>query len=270
MERREFLAGAAAAAVWLVGGRASAQADPLASLLGEVEADPQMIEAGWLFREPSVSRGVGRGKPSTRKLSQDSIDVIIAFEVASPAAYQARYRRPIWPKGQSGVTIGVGYDLRFANKHYVDRDWPMLSQADRELLYTTVGLSGTRAQQALASVRSVDVPWDAAKKQFLEFLPYPTHDTEGVFPNSGSLADDSFGALVSLVYNRGAAVSRNSQKRLEMYQIQQLMVAKKFDAIPDRIRAMKRIWAGDPNARGLLKRREAEALLFEKGLRSAG
>ena len=41
-----------------------------------------------------------------------------------------------------------------------------------------------------------------------------------------------------------------------------------FAPIPDRIRAMNRLWQNDPNARGLLLRREAEALLFEKGLKN--
>ena len=238
-------------------------------MLADVAADPATVEASWPFREVSVSRGVGKGSPSARKLSQTTIDMIIAFEVASPAAYTQRYRRPIWPKGQSGVTIGVGYDLRFANKHFVDRDWPMLPQSDRNALYTVVGLGGADAQRALSSVRSVDIPWDPARSQFMAFLPYPAKDTENAFPNSGALSSDSFGALVSLVYNRGAAISRNSVKRREMYEIQQLMIARKFAAIPDRIRSMKRIWAGDPNARGLIKRREAEALLFEQGLETA-
>jgi GH24 family phage-related lysozyme (muramidase) len=120
----------------------------------------------------------------------------------------------------------------------------------------------------LPLVRTVDVPWDLASEQFTNFIPYPTKQTEDVFPNCGSLHDDSFGALVSLVYNRGSAISRNSQRRREMYEIQQLMKTRNFGEIPARIRSMKRLWENDPNARGLLKRREAEALLFERGLRS--
>ena len=268
MKRRNFLA-ATASVMLAQPRRAPAQLDPLAALLAEIAADPSLVESGWRFREPSVSRGVGRGTPSRRKLSSTPVDLIVAFEVASPAAYEARYRRPIWPQGQSGVTIGVGYDLKFANRAFIDRDWPMLSQADRNALYSVTGLSGLAAQGALSRVRTVDIAWQPAKQQFLAFLPYPTRDTETVFPNCSALSDDSFGALVSLVYNRGSAVSRNSERRREMYQIQQLMTARNFAAVPDRIRSMKRIWENDPNARGLVKRREAEALLFEKGLRNA-
>jgi hypothetical protein len=268
MNRRHFI-GATGAIALLRPRYAFAQSDPLTALLDEVASDPAMIEDSWLYREPSVSRGVGHGTPSKRTLTQTATDLIIAFEVASPAAYQSRYRRPIWPKGLSGVTIGVGYDLRFANRSYIDRDWPMLSAAERRLLYQVVGLGGVAARDALSRVAAVDIPWEPAKSQFLAFLPYPTQQTETAFGlNCAKLPDDSFGALVSLIYNRGPAMSQNSQKRRELYEIKQLMLAKDFTKIPDRIRSMKRIWEGDPNARGLLRRREAEALLFEKGLRS--
>ncbi|WP_299425916.1 hypothetical protein [Sphingomonas bacterium] len=268
MNRRHFIAATGATAL-LYPVRGLAQTDDLTRLLAEVAADPSMVEDSWAYREPSVTRGVGHGTPSTRKLSQTALDMIIAFEVASPAAYEAKYRRPIWPKGQSGVTIGVGYDLRFANRAFIDRDWPMLPQADRSLLYTVAGLGGLAAKNALASVRSVVIPWEPARTQFMAFIPYPTKDTEKAYPNCSELPDDCFGALVSLIYNRGPAMSPNSVKRKEMYRIKQLMAARNFADIPAQIRSMKRIWQGDPNARGLLRRREAEALLFEKGLRSA-
>lgn len=268
MRRREFV-GSAIAASLLATGVARAAEDPLKALLQEVAADPTLIENAWQFRDPNVSRGVGTGTPSKRKLSKPAIDLIVAFEVASPKVYEKRYRRPIWPKGISGVTVGVGYDLKFANKAFIDRDWPMLSQEERTLLYSVVGLGGNAAKKALSGVQAVEIPWADAETQFHAFLPYPTKDTEKAFPNCDLLPDDSFGALVSLVYNRGPKISPNSTSRKEMYEIQQLMKAKDFAPIADRIRAMKRVWAGDPNARGLLIRRDAEALLFDEGLKAA-
>ncbi|WP_200232455.1 glycoside hydrolase family protein, partial [Rubrivivax gelatinosus] len=224
----------------------------------------------WGFRrpnpDPSELKGVPRGKRSTRKLSQAAIDTIIAFEVASPEAYVVRYRKPIWPGGGSGVTIGVGYDLLFANRRFIDRDWPLISQDRKDLLYSVVGLSGQEARDALPSVQSVDIPWEVANSQFLDFLPYPTNEAESAFPNCGELRDDAFGALVSLVYNRGTLISKSNPNRVEMYEIRELMRAKRFRDVPERIRAMKRLWEKDRNARGLVKRREAEALLFERGL----
>jgi hypothetical protein len=264
MDRRAFLASMAAV---LAAGVAPARAQAVSfdTLLAEVEADPALVEGGWAYREPSVTRGVGHGTPSKRKLNKAATDLIIAFEIASPKVYEKKYRRPIWPKGQSGVTIGVGYDLRFANRSYIDRDWPNLSAADRDLLATVVTLSGTKARDALPSVQAVDVPWEVARAQFEAFIPYPTKETENAFPNCGVLSDDSFGALVSLIYNRGSSIPRNSKSRREMYEIKQLMAAQQFADIPAQIRSMKRLWT-TPDSRGLLIRREAEAVLFERGL----
>jgi GH24 family phage-related lysozyme (muramidase) len=72
--------------------------------------------------------------------------------------------------------------------------------------------------------------------------------------------------LVSLAYNRGASFSAPGERFLEMRNIRQHMEAKAFALIPGEFRAMKRIWAGDPNLAGLLVRRDAEAALFERGL----
>ena len=102
--------------------------------------------------------------------------------------------------------------------------------------------------------------------QFLDFLPYPAHETEATFPNCGDLKDDAFGALVSLIYNRGTLISNSNPNRIEMHQIRELMREKRFSEVPARIRAMKRLWEKDRQARGLVRRREAEALLFERGL----
>jgi hypothetical protein len=51
-----------------------------------------------------------------------------------------------------------------------------------------------------------------------------------------------------------------------MREIYDLMLNRNFAAIPGKIREMKRLWRDDPQARGLLARRELEALLFEQGL----
>lgn len=267
MDRRAFLGGGIALGA-MAQLPALAQTPPTLDDLLAQAADPSVIEAGWAYRDVTRSRGVGTGRASSRALPQRAIDMIVAFEVASPAVYTRRWQRPIWPKGASGVTIGVGYDLRFANRRFLDRDWPMLSATDRATLATVLGLSGERAHAAIPSVQSVVVPWPAAQTQFLAFLPYQAAQTEDAFANTHLLADESFGALVSLIYNRGAAMPRNSASRLEMRQIRDLMAAKTFAPIPDRIRAMKRLWP-QPDARGLLIRRDAEALLFEMGLRRA-
>lgn len=264
MHRRSFVA--AVAAFGLAPRPAGAQADPLAGLLAELEAEPSLVENSWAFRTHDVSRGVGSGRRSDRPISARATDMIVQFEVISQRRYEALYSRPIWPKGQSGVTIGIGYDLRYANRGALTRDWGRLLDAGSlDRLASVLRLRGEAARDALPRVREVVVPWAPADRQFRDFLPYVVAQTETAFPNTGLLSGDSFGALVSLVYNRGAGVRAQDGSRAEMLAIQTLMANREFAAVPGQIRKMKRLWSVE-TARGLHIRRDAEALLFENGL----
>ena len=157
--------------------------DTFDSLLGELAADPTLVENAWQYRDENVSRGIGRGTPSKRLISPRAVDMIVRLEVASPQRYTQSYSRPIWPKGKSGVTIGIGYDLRYANAFFLQRDWGgILGPQALKTLQTALRLSGPAARDAVPSVRSVTVPWEAANKQFVAFLPYPTADTETPSP----------------------------------------------------------------------------------------
>jgi hypothetical protein len=270
MHRRTLLGALVGVGVCAASGPALAQEDQFASLLAQLEADPvRLVESAWTQREAGVTRAVGQGEPSSRAISDRASNMIVSLEVSSRRRYEARYRRPIWPGGESGVTIGIGYDLRFANEHFLQRDWGALLSADMiDTLQPVLRLGPMQARDALPSVQSVDVPWDAALSQFRAFIPYPTKQTEDAFPNCAELNDDSFGALVSLVYNRGAAMPRNSQRRREMREIRDLMRDKNFEAVPGKIREMKRLWSADTQP-GLHIRRDLEAALFELGLAGA-
>lgn len=266
MNKRELIVSALGLAAFVPTSFSQAAEDGFDALLARLDADPSIVEDAWQYRDHSITRGVGTGTPSKRRISPRAIDMIVRLEIASPKRYDQLYSRPIWPKGKSGVTIGIGYDLRFANTYFLQRDWGgLLSPQQLATLRTVVRLQGDAAHAALASVHSINIPFEAANKQFLAFLPYPTAQTEGVFPNTGSLGDDSFGALVSLVYNRGPDIRKDSDSRREMREVHDLMAAQDFSAVPARIRAMKRLWTA-PNTRGLVIRRELEAQLFEMGL----
>lgn len=56
--------------------------------------------------------------PSYTPISQRAIALIVGCEVSGKANYEARYQRPVWPKGLSGITIGIGYDVGYSNKIY--------------------------------------------------------------------------------------------------------------------------------------------------------
>ncbi len=202
----------------------------------------------------------------TIKSSQDAVNLIVFSEVSSEHDYTARYQAPTWPGGMSGVTIGIGYDCGYSTADTIRADWGgKLPHAMVEELAHTAGLRGSPASsEAHALHGSVVVPWGAAMAVFMQ------HDMpkwEGIvsrsLPNTDQLSGDSFGALVSLAYNRGASFDLPGDRYREMRSIKVHMAQKNYDAVPRDIRSMKRLW---PNMVGLRIRRDNEASLFEKGL----
>jgi GH24 family phage-related lysozyme (muramidase) len=100
-------------------------------------------------------------------------------------------------------------------------------------------------------------------------LPATAAQTRAALANTAALAADSFGALVSLVYNRGPSFAAAGARYLEMRAIAAAMASRDFGAVPAQFRAMKRLWQSDPALAGLVARREQEAILFEAGLAEA-
>ena len=203
------------------------------------------------------------------KPSKRAIDLIVATEVTSQAYYEKKYRKPCWPGGASGVTIAVGYDLGYANEDKIRRDWTgKISDDMVDCLVKYAGLSGEKAHARLAEARGeIDIPWAVAYDVFSNIdMPYWSAKVKSSLSNTDKLSEDSFGALVSLAYNRGASFSMTDDRRKEMRSIKEHMANEEFDEIPDEFRSMKRLW---PNMRGLVDRRESEAKLFEDGLKTA-
>jgi hypothetical protein len=57
---------------------------------------------------PIPSRAVAR-------VSERAIQLIVYFEVTDEATYRRKYQRPVWPGLNSGVTIGIGYDVGYTD-----------------------------------------------------------------------------------------------------------------------------------------------------------
>ncbi|WP_376960094.1 hypothetical protein ABNQ39_20500 [Azospirillum sp. A26] len=188
--------------------------------------------------------------------------MIVGFEVTSRAVYEKLYAKPTWPGGESGATIGIGYDLAHHDADDLALDWPTLTSAARSTLATACGKSGAAAKALIPSLASVVVPWDAAYQCFRgKSLPKYERMTADAFGGCLDLPPLCFGALVSLVYNRGAGMVGDS--RAEMRAIRDLIAAGKLDEVPAQFQAMKRLWT----VIGLLNRRDKEAALWSKGLR---
>lgn len=195
-------------------------------------------------------------------ISAAAAEMIIGFEVSSPEEY---IPKPAWPGGASGITIGVGYDLGYASATIIAQDWGALPSTTITRLQSCAGRRAAAASFMLHLLADILVPWPAAEAVYRTCdLPRYAAQALSAFPNSDELSPDSFGALVSLVMNRGCGMADPKGfpgSRLEMRQIRLACINRNFATIPGFIRAMERLWTN-----GLVERREEEAALFEKGL----
>ena len=188
-------------------------------------------------------------------LSQKARDLIVKFEdLDQPSA---------WPGGQSGITIGIGYDLGFVTPEEFKSDWgDVLSEPDLAALRDVVGLNGDAAKARAASLKNITIKRPDAERVFMErSVPVAQHQTEVAFPGVDKLPADAQGALVSLIYNRGPRLvdsEKNPGDRREMRAIRDAVARGDLRQIADQLRSMKRLWVGK-GLGGLLKRRDAEA-----------
>jgi len=208
---------------------------------------------------------------NTTKLSDNALDLIIQFEVGGGKKYYDKFlARPSWPGGASGVTIGIGYDLGYDKG--LEEDWGAYLTDDQiRRLKRVVGLKGSKAKSSISGVRDIVIPWDAAMDVFeKKTLPEYIAQTLEAFPKSQFLPDDAFGALVSLVFNRGPLVD-DSPRRREMAEIHRILNLGGDDIVDDddirqiakQVRSMSRLWPDNTRSdNDLHDRRHAEADLI--------
>lgn len=190
-------------------------------------------------------------------------DLIIRWEVSGEANYRRRLERPIWPGGASGITWGIGYDGGHNTARDIRAAWAGHAAADR--LAGAAGIAGVPARAALPDYADITVPWPMARGVFAErSLPAYRTSARRAFgaPGFDALPPGAQGALVSLVYNRGASMAgdRNTEKRAIR---DRCLPAADVGCVGAQLRAMCRLWVGTPNGAGLCRRREDEARLAE-------
>ena len=188
--------------------------------------------------------------------------LIIRWEITSPARYDRALRYPVWPGGASGVTWGVGYDGGHQTRSVIADDWQ--AHVGRDRLVQTAGLTGATAKAALPAYRDIETAYDYAAEVFeTRSLVEYERRTDRAFRNGFTdLRPNACAALVSLVYNRGAAMSGDNRR--EMRNIRDRCVpAQDYACIAREIRSMSRLWRGTVNENGLTARRESEAQLAE-------
>lgn len=168
-----------------------------------------------------------------------------------------------WPGGASGITIGRGYDLGYEENFA--RDWAAeLSPLVIDHLSTALGLRGRDAELAADRFVYVKITREQADRVFYAAsLPKYIRETLRAFPGADRLPPIAFGALVSLVFNRGSDM--DGERRLEMRKVRDAVKAGDLKTIALQIRAMKHLWTNQ-GLDGLLVRRDAEAALVEEAI----
>ncbi len=151
--------------------RAGTEFDRLLQSTIENEA---LISMGRDLRERQIdefefyaARGVAPRKGrSGRPISERAAKLIVSFEVTDQKAYQQKYQGAIWPQGQSGITIGIGYDVGYVTKVWLHEDWDGLVEPTQlSLLEIACEVPGPRAQGMLPRLSSIKIPWSTAYQE---------------------------------------------------------------------------------------------------------
>jgi hypothetical protein len=196
-------------------------------------------------------------------IATKAVTFIAKEEVGSREYYESHAARPSFPGGQSGVTIGVGYDLRFQTQEGFKTDWGgVLNRQQLDGLLPYVARQGSA--ETVRELAAITVPWHAAWTVFIQrLLPSYVTRTRAAFTGFDQLNRLLRGVLVSLVYNRGT--SMDGDDRREMREVRDAVRTRNLQTIPQAISSMKRLW---PQSEGLRLRRDREAELFREGLRN--
>jgi len=199
--------------------------------------------------------------------SRVGLSSLIRFEISTPAYYRRNLTSPVWPGGESGITIGIGYDLGYSSVAQIRRDWRgVIPDKKLNLILGVAGLKGKPARSALWRVRSVSIALEQAQAVFYRStLPVYAKRTRRVYAGIEKLPADAQSMLLSLVYNRGVRTS--GSRRREMKNIKRLVENGDLDGIAAEVRSMTRLW-DESELPGLHKRRKDEASMINKSMRS--
>jgi hypothetical protein len=200
--------------------------------------------------------------------STDTLKLLLEFEVGGGEQYYTKYLSKFtWPGGASGPTVAIGIDCCYYSSDELEKIFAFLPANQRKLIKESTGKSGEKGKEYTKALRQagIVVNWTDALSIFNRLTwPKFTKLAEKAFPGLASLHPNAYGAIVSLVFNRGTSMKGAS--RSEMRSLRDTYIPKKdYKNIAAQIRKMKRLWVGK-NLDGLITRREAEAKLVETAL----
>jgi GH24 family phage-related lysozyme (muramidase) len=196
--------------------------------------------------------------------SPAALNLILEYEVGGTEAYYNKYlTHPTWPGGASGTTLAIGVDCGYYTSNELSQIFGFLPSNQLNAIKNASGKTGQTGKEYVKQITplNITVDWNHAIHIF-NTLTWPkfANLAEKAFPGLNELCDNAYGALVSLVFNRGSSMTGDSRR--EMRNIRDLVPKKDYKGIAEQLRSMKRIWEGK-GLDGLIARREAEAKLVE-------
>lgn len=197
-----------------------------------------------------------------RQPSDATLKLLLDYEVGGGKSYYDKYLSKFtWPGGASGPTIGIGVDCGYYSQVELANIFSFLNQNEIKLIQSASGKTSQAGKEYTKVLRNknISVSWDQAQEIFKN-LTWPKFSrlAEKTFPDLDKLCDDAYGAIVSIVFNRGTSLSGDS--RSEMREIRDLVIKKDYRSIALEIQKMKRLWKAK-GMDGLLQRRDAESKL---------
>ena len=198
-------------------------------------------------------------------ISRKSIDLIIQHEIGGRAVYDKKYNKPTWAGGQSGLTIGIGFDIGYCTEKELFATWKDLNLNYLNALKRFCGIKGEVVKTMMkGEILNVRIPYNIAYEVFVKVsIPRYFQMTKLIYPQLETLNEDTQGALVSMVYNRGTNLEGDS--RVEMKAIVDLVAKQDYHGIAEEIEKSKRLWE-NKGMDGLVIRREAEADLVRDSI----
>lgn len=195
-------------------------------------------------------------------ISKKAIDLIVQYEVGGKSYYDKVMHRPTFPGFNSGIKIGIGYNLAYTYQKQLINDWTgNINPNYFPALFRVLGLKGIPAKQMLiGDLLKVTIPYLNAYDVLIKrTIPRYYLMALEIYPELSLLNEDTKGAIVSMVMCRG--IKLDGENRVEMRELVELIANKDYDGIADAVERSKRLC----EVRGLdelVKRREAEADLI--------
>lgn len=221
----------------------------------------EAIEQALPSPPPEAVRG-----PVTSLVSPAAVDLIVGFEIISPAYYTRKLQGVVCPPRQSGPTRGIGWDDGHQTRSAIAAAWPMHPQLER-ILPASGQVGAAKCNAYRNANRDIRTPLDMAERVFEQTaLPAYHALTARAFRNGwDALPPNAQGALVATVYNRGASMmgSGKNDPRREMRHLRDVCVpAADTQCMAEQFLSMRRLWpAKSEGGKGLQRRYTSTAKL---------